>query len=77
MKKYLICIAFTLAISIGLGSFLSATRGTTNTSCLSNPLKNNGTCLPRAEGNGFSCVVVGTMPINCYGTIEDPSVPTE
>lgn len=73
MRKIIICLAITLAISTGVAIRLNASHVIVDTICANNPGKNCGTCLERAEGHGYSCVIAGLWPIDCYAMIEDPS----
>lgn len=74
MKQLITCLAITFAISVGVGVRLHASHVIGNTICANAKDRNCGTCLERAEGNGYSCVIAGYWPRDCYATIEEPSL---
>lgn len=72
-KNALFSIMFgTLVAVLSLISVALKADDVPYTECRNNPALNNGHCLPRAEGNGYACIV-SYWPRDCYKTtiIED------
>lgn len=59
-----ICI---LAVALSFASLTLKADGVPYTECSNNPSLNNGHCMPRAEGNGYACIVA-LWQKDCYKT---------